>query len=53
VIAKSQLDPDRVPETKCYGNASDEQGNLETVWHDPFAYGLKEAHDLIIKAPRK
>jgi hypothetical protein len=52
-ISKSPMYPERIPETKCYGNAADPQGNLEVVWHDPFENGLREAHDLIIKAPRK
>lgn len=52
-ISKSPMYPDQMPETKCYGNAADPQGNLEVVWHDPFANGLREAHDLILKAPRK
>ncbi len=52
-ISKSPMYPNRIPETKCYGNAADPQGNLEIVWHDPMANGLREVHDLIIKAPRK
>ena len=52
LISKSPLYPDQTPETKCYQGASDPQGNLETVWHNPFAHGFREAHDLIIKAPR-
>lgn len=52
-ISKSPMYPDQMPETKCFGNAADPQGNLEVVWHDPFSNGLREAHDLIIKAPRK
>lgn len=52
-ISKSPMYPDQMPETKCMGSASDPQGNLETVWRDPFAHGLREAHDLILKAPRK
>ncbi len=53
VIAKAPMYPNEIPETKCYGNATDSQGTLEVVWQDPFSHGLKEAHDLIIKAPRK
>lgn len=52
-ISRSPMYPNQLPETKCYGNAADPQGNLEVVWHDPLSNGLKEAHDLIIKAPRK
>lgn len=52
-ISKSPMYPDLVPETKCMRNATDPQGNLERVWHDPFGNGFKEAHDLIIFAPRK
>lgn len=52
-ISKSPMYPDLVPETKCLRGASDPQGNLETVWNDPFGHGFKEAHDLIITAPRK
>ncbi len=53
VMSKAPMYPNEIPETKCYGNASDSQGTIEVVWQDPFEHGLKEAHDLIIKAPRK
>lgn len=53
VMSKAPMYPNEIPETKCYGNASDSQGTIEVVWQDPFSHGLKEAHDLIIKAPRK
>lgn len=52
-ISRSPVYPDMIPETKCNGNASDPQGTLETVWNDPFSHGLREAHDTIIRAPRK
>lgn len=52
-ISKSPMYPDQLPETKCLREASDPQGNLETVWHDPMGNGFKQAHDLIILAPRK
>ncbi len=51
-IGKSPMSSD-APETKCLGNASDPQGDLETVWHDPFGHGLREAHNLILQAPRR
>jgi len=52
-ITVSPLYPNQMPETKCLRGASDTQGNLETVFHDPMGNGFKEAHDLIIQAPRK
>ena len=52
-ISKSLLSPEQMPQTRCMGGASDERGDLETVWHDPFAHGLKAAHDTILFAPRK
>ncbi len=52
-MSKSPMYPDQIPETKCAGDATDSQGTIEVVWQAPFEHGLKEAHDLIIKAPRK
>ncbi len=52
-LSKSPMYPNQIPETKCSGDASDSQGTIEVVWQNPFEHGLKEAHDLIIKAPRK
>jgi hypothetical protein len=52
-ISVSPMYPNQMAETKCLRGASDPQGNLETVFHDPMGHGFKEAHDLIITAPRK
>ena len=53
VMSKSPMYPDKTPETKCYGDATDSQGSIEVVWREPFSHGVKEAHDIIMKAPRK
>lgn len=53
VMSKSLIYPDQIPETKCYGDATDSQGSIEVVWREPFSHGVREAHDIIMKAPRK
>lgn len=53
LISKSAVYPQNDGVTKCRGNASDDRGDLEQVWNNPFANRLQEAHDTILKAPRK